>query len=135
MSQDIEFLDHNGNPTIRPSLRLDDAQRLDQYQQHIVGPTANYLETLIIEVNALGGSEKSYAREQIENNFVMPETYAGLLEYVYELSKRIKVMKYKRQQLLLAGGADTINQIVKIAMAATGANFGGFRIEHARQGD
>lgn len=135
MSEDITYTNHTGDTCNHPSLRLDDAQRLDQYQQHIVGPTANYLETLIIEVNALGGSEKSYAREQIENNFVMPETYAGLLEYIHELSRRIKVMKVKRQQLLLAGGADTINQIVKVAMAATGANFGGFRIEHARHGD
>lgn len=131
---DIEYTS-NGNAMSHPAIRLDDAQRLDQYQQHIVGPMANYLETLIIEVNALGGQEPSYAQEQIEKNFVMPQTYAGLLNYVIELSTRIKKMKLLRQQLLLGGGIDVINQIVKVASAATGANFGGFHIERSRHAD
>jgi len=131
---DIEYT-NNGNAATHPAIRIDDAQRLDQYQQHIVGPMANYLEQLIIEVNALGGSEKSYAQEQIEKNFVMPQTYDALLNYVLELSRRIKKAKLQRQQLLLGGGIDVINEIVKVASAATGANFGGFRIEKTRFAD
>jgi hypothetical protein len=131
---DIEYT-NNGNAASHPAIRIDDAQRLDQYQQHIVGPMSNYLEQLIIEVNALGGSEKSYAQEQIANNFVMPETYDALLRYVLELAKRIKRAKLQRQQLLLGGGIDVINEIVSVASAATGANFGGFRIEKTRLAD
>ena len=41
-------------------------------------------------------------------------------------------LKQERQQLLLSGGVDTINELVRVAIATTGANFGGYRIETTR---
>ena len=129
----IQYTDKEGNQRTHPGLRLDDAQILPQYKQQVIATMAQLLEIVTGEVVALGGSptettdtHKLLARTEEINS------YEGLLAHARVIQARVERLKQERQQLLLSGGVDTINELVRVAIATTGANFGGYRIETTR---
>jgi hypothetical protein len=111
-----------------PAIEIEDAQNYETYA-NMVAQSANRLEALIRENNAMGCSLPSFMEPLLADESKQPKTYVALAEHAKMIAEQIEKMKRMRQELLHAGHADIINGIVDTVQQATSTNFSGYRLQ------